>query len=124
MTRTPLAGAVAGIADNVAREEGPIPLITRRGFLAGVGATAVAAALGPLPAWAAAPRIVVVGAGLAGLVCAHQLVLAGVDATVHEAGNRVGGRCWSNRDQFASGQIVEHGGELIDQSHTAIRQLA
>ena len=26
--------------------------------------------------------------------------------------------------KFANGQIAEHGGELIDQSHTAMRQLA
>ena len=124
MTRTPLAGALAGLVGDVAQEEGPLPRITRRGFLVGAAATAVAAAMGPLPARAAAPRIVVVGAGLAGLTCAHQLVSSGVEVTVHEAGTRVGGRCWTRRGDFASGQIAEHGGELIDQSHTAIRQLA
>ena len=124
MTRTPLAGALARLVGDVAQEEGPLPRITRRGFLAGAAATAVAAAMGPLPARAAAPRIVVVGAGLAGLTCAHQLVSSGVEVTVHEAGTRVGGRCWTRRGDFASGQIAEHGGELIDQSHTAIRQLA
>ena len=124
MTRTPLAGALARLVGDVAQEEGPLPRITRRGFLAGTAATAVAAAMGPRPARAAAPRIVVVGAGLAGLMCAHQLVSSGVEVTVHEAGTRVGGRCWTRRGDFASGQIAEHGGELIDQSHTAIRQLA
>ena len=67
----------------------------------------------PLPS---APRIVVVGAGLAGLACAHRLVSSGVEVVVHEAGTRVGGRCWTHRGAFASGQIVEHGGELIDQA--------
>jgi monoamine oxidase len=43
---------------------------------------------------------------------------------VYEASDRIGGRCWSDRTSFANGQIVEHGGELIDQGHTAIRQLA
>ena len=90
----------------------------------GAAAAATAVALGPLPVRAATPRIVVVGAGLAGLTCAHQLVSSGVDVTVHEAGTRVGGRCWTRRGDFASGQIVEHGGELIDQQHTAIRHLA
>src|SRR5580765_1522165 len=66
MTRTPLAGALAGIIGDVAQEEGPLPRITRRGFLLGAAATAAAVAIGPLPARAAAPRIVVVGAGLAG----------------------------------------------------------
>ena len=124
MTRTPLAGALAGLVGDVAQEEGPLPRITRRGFLVGAAATAVAVAMGPLPARAAAPRIVVVGAGLAGLACAHRLVSSGVEVVVHEAGTRVGGRCWTRRGDFASGQIAEHGGELIDQSHTAIRQLA
>ena len=38
------------------------------------------------------PRIAVIGAGLAGLVCAHRLQQAGVAATLYEASNRVGGR--------------------------------
>jgi monoamine oxidase len=92
------------------------------------GATGVAAGLSTLgvrPANAAvAPRIVVVGAGLAGLTCAYRLKQAGYAATVHEASDRVGGRCWTLRGAFADGQIVEHGGELIDQGHTAIRHLA
>jgi monoamine oxidase len=124
MTRTPLAGAIARIVDDIAEDEGPLPRITRRGFLAGAAATAFVAAMGPLPARAAAPRIVIVGAGLAGLACARQLVSSGVEVMVYEAGARVGGRCWTRRGDFASDQIVEHGGELIDQSHTAIRQLA
>jgi monoamine oxidase len=44
--------------------------------------------------------------------------------TLYEASTRLGGRCWTNRDTFDGGQIAEHGGELIDQSHTTIRQLA
>ena len=35
----------------------------------------------------------------------------------------LGGRCWTRRGEFADGQIAEHGGELIDQGHTQIRQL-
>ena len=50
MTRTPLAGALAGLVGDVAHEEGSLPRITRRGFLAGTAAAAVAAAMGPLPA--------------------------------------------------------------------------
>ena len=49
---------------------------------------------------------------------------AGYNAELHEASDRIGGRCWTLRDAFAEGQIAEHGGELIDQGHTAIRQLA
>jgi monoamine oxidase len=67
------------------------------------------------------PRIVIVGAGLAGLACAHRLRKAGHLAEVHEASERLGGRVWTIRDYFAEGQIAEHGGELIDSEHTAIR---
>ncbi len=69
-------------------------------------------------------RVVVVGAGLAGLTCAYRLKSSGIIATVYEANTRLGGRCWTRRGDFAQGQIAEHGGELIDQGHTTIRQLA
>jgi monoamine oxidase len=71
-----------------------------------------------------APRIVVIGAGLAGLTCAYRLKQAGYSAQIYEASNRIGGRCWTIKDHFDQGQIAEHGGELIDQGHTQIRQLA
>ncbi len=73
---------------------------------------------------ALAPRTVVVGAGLAGLTAAYRLRQAGIVAEIHEASSRVGGRCRSIRGAFAEGQIAEHGGELIDQGHIAIRHLA
>jgi monoamine oxidase len=72
----------------------------------------------------ASPRVADVGAGLAGLTCAHRLRQAGITATVYEASSRLGGRCWTNRGYFEDDQIAEHGGELIDQSHTEIRHLA
>jgi monoamine oxidase len=104
---------------------------TRRELLRDAGVVG-AAALGatafgrfaPAARAAAAPRIVVVGAGLAGLTAAYRLKQAGYTAAVHEASDRVGGRCWTIRGAFADGQIAEHGGELIDQGHAAIRQLA
>jgi monoamine oxidase len=73
---------------------------------------------------ATSARVVVVGAGLAGLTCAYRLQRSGIIATVYEANTRLGGRCWTRRGDFAQGQIAEHGGELIDQGHTTIRQLA
>jgi monoamine oxidase len=126
MARTPLAQYLEGAVDAVAAEEGPT--LTRRRLLrdAGIaGLTLAAAGKFASPSNpATAPRIVVIGAGLAGLTCAYRLKQAGHTAQVHEAADRVGGRCWTIRGAFADGQIAEHGGELIDQGHTAIRQLA
>src|SRR3954467_570540 len=68
------------------------------------------------------PQIAILGAGLAGLTCAYRLKQAGLNAQLYEASDRVGGRCYSIRD--FSPLIAEHGGELIDQGHTGVRQLA
>ncbi len=101
---------------------------SRRAFLRTITSAATGVALAP-SLFAAKPvtssaRVVVVGAGLSGLTCAYRLKKAGIDATVYEANTRLGGRCWTRRGDFAEGQVAEHGGELIDQSHTKIRQLA
>jgi monoamine oxidase len=126
MARTPLLDAVQrAVADVVAEERRS----TRKEFLRDAAAVGVAAgAMGALApgARAAAPagRVVIVGAGLAGLTAAYRLKQAGVNAEVYEASDRIGGRCWTIRGAFADGQIAEHGGELIDQSHNQIRNLA
>lgn len=70
------------------------------------------------------PRIIIVGAGLAGLTAAYRLKQNGYLADVYEAADRVGGRCWSDTSFFSDHQSFEHGGELIDQGHTHVRQLA
>lgn len=59
------------------------------------------------------PRIVIVGAGFAGLMAAYALRKV-CDVTVFEARDRVGGRVWS---QKKSSGIVETGGELIGYAH-------
>src|SRR5262245_43784007 len=93
---------------------------TRREALKRAGAATAGLALArpglPLAQAATAPRIVVVGGGLAGLTAAYRLKQAGYAAQVYEASDRTGGRCWSIRS-FADGQIAEHGGELIDTGH-------
>ena len=108
------------IRERITRRE-----LLRRGAILGLAGTAALTVDRSAGVRAAsAPRIAVIGAGLAGLTCAYRLKQAGYTATVYEASERVGGRCWTIRDVFDKGQIAEHGGELIDQGHTAIRQLA
>ena len=70
-----------------------------------------------------APRIAIIGAGIAGLNAALTLADAGLPSTVYEANDRVGGRMFSERSYWGGGQITEYGGELIDTDHTAIQQL-
>jgi monoamine oxidase len=109
---------------------------TRRGFLAGGAGLLAGAALAARPQRSAAskpppgaPRIAIVGAGLAGLRCAHMLWLEGrrgpIATTVYEANpERVGGRCWTLRGFFDGGLTTEHGGEFINSNQTNIRRLA
>lgn len=62
--------------------------------------------------------VLVVGAGLAGLVAANELVNRGQRVIVLEARGRVGGRT----ESFAlAGQVVEGGGELVGRDHHHLR---
>jgi monoamine oxidase len=129
MTRTPLMREVQqAVADVAANRETDEWRTTRSRFLKTAGVAGLSmAGLGrstPAARAASSPNIVIVGAGLAGLTCAYHLKQAGYVAHVHEASDRVGGRCWTGRGAFADSQIYEHGGELIDQAHGQIRSLA
>lgn len=70
-----------------------------------------------------ATRVVVIGAGLAGLVAAFRLQRADVDVIVLEARDRVGGRLYSIADGFAAGQHADLGGELVDGSYRLVPRL-
>ncbi|HET6569574.1 MAG TPA: protoporphyrinogen oxidase [Rhodothermales bacterium] len=54
--------------------------------------------------------VAVAGAGIAGLVAAHQLTKLGFDVTVFEASHRAGGEIWSER---SDGYLVELGPNTI-----------
>ena len=119
--------------------------LDRRNFLKRAGAVGAGLAIGGAtfatpafaksgddgPAAAAAargrrqPRIVIVGAGIAGLTAALSLKDAGVNATVYEASTRIGGRMHSDASGYwSNGQVSEWGGELIDTGHDMIQALA
>jgi len=62
----------------------------------GSGALATSVAGGLLPARAAEPDVIVIGAGAAGIAAAKQLRAAGRQAIVLEARNRLGGRTFTD----------------------------
>jgi monoamine oxidase len=78
----------------------------------------LAIARGGLPAGGGSPRkVAVVGAGMAGLVAAWELLRAGHQPIVLEARGRVGGRIYTLREPFADGLYAEVGAMRIPRSH-------
>jgi monoamine oxidase len=65
--------------------------------------------------------VIVVGAGLAGLTAAEQLVDRGLDVAVLEARDRVGGRTCS---RTVAGQAVDMGAEHVGPRHRRVLALA
>jgi len=113
-------------------EQGTSPRgLTRRGLIGAAAATAATTAL-PAHAQAATKKpaktrrrkadIVVVGAGLAGLSAARDILAAGKSVVVLEARNRVGGRV-VNLD-LGDGVVTEAGAEFIGPTQDRIAALA
>lgn len=66
--------------------------------------------------------VVVVGAGLAGLMTARQLMASGIDVLVVEARNRVGGRTFTK--PASDGTLIDMGGQWIGPTQQRIAALA
>lgn len=98
--------------------------IDRRTLLQLAAASTGAGMLTGLPGCGGDGRVAVVGAGLAGMHCAWRLHEAGVDVTVFEASERVGGRTFTGRGLYPEDQICELGGELVDTNHVTMWTLA
>jgi monoamine oxidase len=97
----------------------------RRTFIGGAAAATAALALPRRARAAGAPRIAVVGAGIAGMTTALTLSDAGYASTVYESSGRIGGRMFSNMTGYWNdGQVSEWCGELIDTQHVTIQALA
>lgn len=116
------------IATLAARYGRRVTSAERREFLKLTLATSAGLLLSTRPASALArlgrdsrKRIVVVGAGFAGLTAAHELKSAGYDVTVLDPRNRVGGRVLSfnaaNGNEYIPGRNIEGGAELIGSNH-------
>ncbi|MEO0331066.1 MAG: NAD(P)/FAD-dependent oxidoreductase, partial [Bacteroidota bacterium] len=64
-------------------------------------------------------KVVIIGAGMAGLAAAYELQTRGHEVKVLEASRRVGGRVWTHR--FKTGQYHEFGAIRIPASHDYTR---
>lgn len=120
-------------ADAVKRPPPPAPAaaaVSRRDVLRGAFASAALAAYPfelqaapsrPLERAGGGRRVVIVGAGLAGLVAGWELTRAGHDVTLLEAQTRPGGRVHTLRAPFSDGLYVDLGASELPDSHQRVR---
>ncbi len=143
-SRTPLFKSLRrlfGIAQLARRGDGPnvselieMPVrsaVSRRDFLKSTALTTAAIGSG---AWLSgcsvpktgpnAPRIAIVGGGIAGLNAAYKLKKQGWIANIYEASSRTGGRMYTARHLLNPGVTTELGGEFIDSNHKEMFALA
>lgn len=128
--RSPAALRAAWEREEAARGAGAL---TRRELLRAGGAAAALVAGGCAPIGDASsesdgaaevqPRIVLIGAGLAGLHCAYRLKERSVRATLYEAWSRRGGRIFSDGEGVPEDMVVELGGEFIASDHATMLAL-
>jgi monoamine oxidase len=107
--------------------------MNRREFLKQISLAAAFA----LPTWDAAAygrgklerkgasrKVIIVGAGLAGLSAAYELTQAGHDVTILEASSRPGGRVYTLREPFSDGLYAEAGAmNVFDNHHWTLKYI-
>jgi monoamine oxidase len=103
--------------------------VSRRAFLKeSIGSGAALAFLPPVLARSAEravpvgrpQKVIIVGAGIAGLTAAFELMNAGHDVTVLEARMRPGGRVHTLRDDFSDGLYAEGGAYDLSDAYTLL----
>jgi monoamine oxidase len=62
-------------------------------------------------------KVVIIGAGMAGLVAGYELKRAGHEPVILEAQRRIGGRIYTLRDPFTEGLYAEVGAMRIPRAH-------
>src|SRR6476469_8015157 len=85
--------------------------LKRRDVLQWSGAALAAGAFSKAQAAGSKKNIIVMGAGIAGLSCAYELVRRGHKVTVLEASGRPGGHVRTFHDPFAVGLYADIGAE-------------
>lgn len=66
-------------------------------------------------------KVIIIGAGFAGISAAYKLKKKGIDFVVLESRKRVGGRIFSHN--INENLVIELGGEWVGNSHTRMREL-
>src|SRR5688572_3995365 len=100
--------------------------LSRRGVMALFSWTSTAARLGcgTEKPDGKGQRVLVLGAGVAGLTAAYELQKAGYTVTLLEGRERIGGRVWSVREGFEDGMFAEIGAVRIASTHRRVLDLA
>ena len=100
--------------------------ISRRQFLrrsaiavagAGLNQSQLSGAVRTIVLSGPARKVLILGAGMAGLVAAHELTKLGHDVTILEARTRPGGRVHTLREPFSDGLFAEEGAARIPENH-------
>src|SRR5512132_538157 len=97
--------------------------LNRRQFLKRSAAAAAAVslargtALGAITVGPAPKKILIIGAGMAGLCAGYELTQLGHDVTILEARTRPGGRVHTLREPFSDGLYAEAGAARIPDNH-------
>ncbi|MCI0441966.1 FAD-dependent oxidoreductase [bacterium] len=66
------------------------------------------------------PKVLIVGAGLAGLCAAYELSELGHEVVLFEAQNRAGGRVLTLRREFSDGLYAEAGAMFVSNTHSHV----
>ena len=69
------------------------------------------------------PKVIIIGAGFAGLAAAYKLHQRKIDFVILEARNRIGGRVYSHTIDVNEKLVIELGGEWVGKSHERMIEL-